>query len=231
MAEPIEMSFGVWIRVGPRKHVSLDRGAHWRILANTIEQSTCGGDATFFSNYFDHLYCTVSCLSARIVIIMAMAMYDSQHRDVAGGQLPDGGRVCERQRRHAAGVALLSTGAHDPRPTLLPRRSRRRHRPALRRRPSAVELHLLPGRLHRRDRRGRLRLDGVHRAAAVLEDRAPVADAALQRQPRSAAVCHGEDGRAAGRDAPWRLGDERDRCARRRLGTLQRLRQRRLRLH
>ena len=44
-AEPIEMSFGVWTRVGPRKHV-LDGGADWRSLANTIEPSGCGGDAT-----------------------------------------------------------------------------------------------------------------------------------------------------------------------------------------
>ena len=40
-AEPIEMPFGLWTPVGPRKHVS-DGGAHWRHLANTIELSTCG---------------------------------------------------------------------------------------------------------------------------------------------------------------------------------------------
>jgi len=46
-AEPIEMpfgmwtrvgprnQFGMWTRVGPRNHV-LDGGAHWRHLANTI---------------------------------------------------------------------------------------------------------------------------------------------------------------------------------------------------
>jgi len=40
--------------VGARNHV-LDGSAHWRNLANTIEPFMCGGDAEFFSNYFDHL--------------------------------------------------------------------------------------------------------------------------------------------------------------------------------
>jgi len=31
-------------------------GAHWRHLANTTEPSMCGGDAAFFSDYFDHLF-------------------------------------------------------------------------------------------------------------------------------------------------------------------------------
>jgi len=43
-AEPIEMPFGQWTRVGPRKHI-LYWGAHWRNPANTIEPSVCGGDA------------------------------------------------------------------------------------------------------------------------------------------------------------------------------------------
>jgi len=47
MAEPIEMPFGLWIRMGPRKHV-LHGGARWRNLANAIEPSMCGGDAVFF---------------------------------------------------------------------------------------------------------------------------------------------------------------------------------------
>jgi len=38
--EPIKMPFGLWTRVGPRKHV-LDRDAHWRQPANTIELSVC----------------------------------------------------------------------------------------------------------------------------------------------------------------------------------------------
>jgi len=33
----------------------LDRGAHWRNLANTIESSVSGADATFLPNYFDQL--------------------------------------------------------------------------------------------------------------------------------------------------------------------------------
>jgi len=45
-AEPIEMPFGTWTRLGSRKHV-LDGDVHWRHLANTIEPSMCGGDAAF----------------------------------------------------------------------------------------------------------------------------------------------------------------------------------------
>jgi len=56
-AEPIEMPFGTWTRVDPRKHV-LDRGARWRNLANTAKLSMCGGDAAFLSNYSDHLECS-----------------------------------------------------------------------------------------------------------------------------------------------------------------------------
>ena len=44
MAEPIEMPFGLWTRVGPRKHV-LHRGAHRRHLANTIDPYMFGGPA------------------------------------------------------------------------------------------------------------------------------------------------------------------------------------------
>jgi len=50
MAEPIEMSFWMWIQMSPRKH-ALDGGAHWRHLVNTIEPSMCGSDVAFFSNY------------------------------------------------------------------------------------------------------------------------------------------------------------------------------------
>ena len=39
-AEPIEMPFAAWTRVGPGKHV-LDGGTHWRNLANTTEPSMC----------------------------------------------------------------------------------------------------------------------------------------------------------------------------------------------
>ena len=38
---------GMWTRVGLRKH-ALDRGAHWRNLANTTEPSMCGSDAALF---------------------------------------------------------------------------------------------------------------------------------------------------------------------------------------
>jgi len=45
--------------MGPRKHV-LDGGAHWRNLANTIEPSMCGGDASFVSSYFEHALVIIS---------------------------------------------------------------------------------------------------------------------------------------------------------------------------
>jgi len=45
-AELIEMPFGIWTRVGPRKH-ALGGGAHWRHVLNTISPSMCGGDAAF----------------------------------------------------------------------------------------------------------------------------------------------------------------------------------------
>jgi len=44
MAKPIEMPFGLWTRVGPRKHV-LHGGAHWRNLANTTEPPMFGVSA------------------------------------------------------------------------------------------------------------------------------------------------------------------------------------------
>jgi len=58
-AEPIEMLFGVWTRVGPGNHV-LNVGAHCRHLANMIEPSMYSGDAAFWqstlvlSKYFDN---------------------------------------------------------------------------------------------------------------------------------------------------------------------------------
>ena len=54
-AEPIEIPFGLWTWVVPRKHL-LDGDAHWCLLSNTIESSMCGGDAAFLLNYFDHLF-------------------------------------------------------------------------------------------------------------------------------------------------------------------------------
>ena len=44
MAEPTEMTLGIWTRVGPRKYV-LHEAAHWHHLANTTEPSMCGSDA------------------------------------------------------------------------------------------------------------------------------------------------------------------------------------------
>ena len=54
-AEPIDMSFGFWTRVGPRKN--LLGGMYTGAMANTSgnEPSVCGGDATFLSNYFDYM--------------------------------------------------------------------------------------------------------------------------------------------------------------------------------
>jgi len=56
MAEPIDLQFGLWIWVGWRKHKFIcicqlvpmcpHQRAHWHNLANTIEPSTCSGDAT-----------------------------------------------------------------------------------------------------------------------------------------------------------------------------------------
>jgi len=45
MTEPIKISFEMWTRVGPRKHV-LDGSADWCNLANMTEPSMCGGDAS-----------------------------------------------------------------------------------------------------------------------------------------------------------------------------------------
>ena len=53
-AEPIEMPFGLWTRMGQRKNV-LHGSAHWRHLVHTIELFVCGGDAALLSSYFDHL--------------------------------------------------------------------------------------------------------------------------------------------------------------------------------
>ena len=59
-AEPIEMPFGLWTRVGRRKYVL--HGAHWRHLANTIEPSLCGGDAVLCRLIFNHfLFFVIYC--------------------------------------------------------------------------------------------------------------------------------------------------------------------------
>jgi len=40
---------------GVSKEAYIIWGAHWRHLANIIEQFMCGGNAAFLSNNFDHL--------------------------------------------------------------------------------------------------------------------------------------------------------------------------------
>ena len=62
MAEPIDLPFGLWTRVGRRKHnfnhicqvapMCPHGREHWRHLANMIEPSVCCGYAVL-SNYFD----------------------------------------------------------------------------------------------------------------------------------------------------------------------------------
>jgi len=74
MAEPIEIPFGLWTWVGPRKHMlhGVHIGAIWRIR----EPSICGGDAAFLSNYLDHLftvlqsYCTKKLTVLKRVVII-----------------------------------------------------------------------------------------------------------------------------------------------------------------
>jgi len=51
MAEPIEMPFEIWTRVGPWKYV-LGRGTYCRNLANIIEPSICGGDVACYQINF-----------------------------------------------------------------------------------------------------------------------------------------------------------------------------------
>jgi len=60
IAELIEMPFGVWTLVGPRKH---QLGSHRRHLSNMIQPSICGGDAAFLSDHFDHLLLLINCLT------------------------------------------------------------------------------------------------------------------------------------------------------------------------
>jgi len=77
MAEPMDLPFGLWTRVGRRKHkfnhirqvapMCPHGRAHWHHLANTIEPSVYGGDAilrqiiltTCYAFRFVVLYCIV----------------------------------------------------------------------------------------------------------------------------------------------------------------------------
>jgi len=71
MAEPIEMPFRLWTRVG--RMACIRWGAYWHNLANTIELSVCSGDEVHLSNCFEHLFillllkcvcgCCVQCLA------------------------------------------------------------------------------------------------------------------------------------------------------------------------
>jgi len=64
-AKPIDLPFGLWTRVGRRKHkfsrirqvapMYPHGRARWRHLTNTTEPSVFGGDAVLCQNYFDHL--------------------------------------------------------------------------------------------------------------------------------------------------------------------------------
>ena len=57
--EPIMIRFGRQTLVGPRNHV-LERGAHWRHLANMVERSVCNiTSAMCFISYF-----SLSCRAA-----------------------------------------------------------------------------------------------------------------------------------------------------------------------
>jgi len=54
IAEPIQMLFGMWIPVHPRKHVL--NGCTLSHLANTIEPSICGSDEAFCHNTLTTCY-------------------------------------------------------------------------------------------------------------------------------------------------------------------------------
>jgi len=74
-AEPINLSFGLWTRVGRRKHkfnrirqvapMCPPMWAHWRHLANTIEPSVCGGNVVLCQITLTTCYsCTHPCTVA-----------------------------------------------------------------------------------------------------------------------------------------------------------------------
>jgi len=100
-AEPIDTPFGTWSQVGPGNRV-LGGGADWRHLANTIEQSVCGGNAT--------------CCQ----ITLPTCLRDSGRRWVVAGDVRQSAAVCWRQaglldrpvqerrpRRHVVAVPVL----------------------------------------------------------------------------------------------------------------------------
>jgi len=60
MAQPIDIPFGLWNRMGPMRNHALDGGVHWRRLANTIDRP-CTAAMRPFSNYFDHFFLILVC--------------------------------------------------------------------------------------------------------------------------------------------------------------------------
>jgi len=66
MAESIEMPFGLWTRVGPRKHV-LGGDGHWRNLLNTIAPSMWGGDAAFCQITLNSCYISTGCTALALL--------------------------------------------------------------------------------------------------------------------------------------------------------------------
>jgi len=60
-AEPFEMPFGLWTRMGLTKEGCIMWGAYWRHLANTVEPSICCGDACglFVKLLWPRYYCNV----------------------------------------------------------------------------------------------------------------------------------------------------------------------------
>ena len=79
-AKPLELPFGLWNRVGRRKHKfnrirqvapKCPHGrAHWRHLANTIQPSVCGGDAVL---------CQIT-LTTCLIWYTKATMYSVQHK-------------------------------------------------------------------------------------------------------------------------------------------------------
>ena len=86
-AEPIEMPFGLYTRVGP-KHV-LNEGAHWRRLANTSEPSMCGGDAAF---------CQIALSTCFLLVDSAQPGLTSERRSVTQ-KLIIAQRITETQKQ------------------------------------------------------------------------------------------------------------------------------------
>jgi len=76
-AEPIEMPFGWWTRVDPRKRVfdGVHVGAIWRIRLNRL--CTVRSDAAFLSNYFDHLL--TSTTQALWLLVGSLTLQRAKH--------------------------------------------------------------------------------------------------------------------------------------------------------